>query len=548
MPQLRDSGTRSLHAAEPVPSAEMDGFCRIFGVETEYGVAVTGASRPVDAGQVAMTMFQPIVSRSRSTNTYLSNGSRLYLDVGSHPEYATAEARDPREALVQDLAGERVMRNLALKAQAKLRESYGEHATIHVFKNNVDSAGHAFGCHENYLVRRFVPLEAIEHQLLPFLITRQLYTGAGRMTPDGFQITQRADFLDEAVSSATTRSRPMVNTRDEPHADPDSFRRLHVIIGDSNRSQWATWMKLAVTHLVLCVIEEAARRGVPSGFEACALADAGAANRAVSHDVTCREARLALADPAAYREVGESLPHERPDTDSGSIVDSIPGAADSNRYGDSDGNGDAVDRAGMPTALDIQYRYLTIVERFVERHMEALKDDVQDGAAADGIGPLVADAGPSHVIAEWRSALDALRDGRIDNLADRVDWIAKKRVLDALKRRRPDATFAQLEQFELDYHDIANGRLYDSLVSRGQLRELVTASDVERAIHEPPADTRAALRGRFVTAALAAGAQFSADWTHLTVTAPQRHEAVLLNPFDADETPEFTRLMEALGR
>lgn len=117
MPQLRDSGTRSLHATEPVPSAEMDGFCRIFGVETEYGVAVTGAERPVDAGQVAMTMFQPIVSRSRSTNTYLANGSRLYLDVGSHPEYATAEARDPREALAQDLAGEHVMRNLALKAQ-----------------------------------------------------------------------------------------------------------------------------------------------------------------------------------------------------------------------------------------------------------------------------------------------------------------------------------------------------------------------------------------------------------------------------------------------
>ena len=100
-----------------------------------------------------------------------------------------------------------------------------------------------------------MPLDVIEHELLPFLITRQLFTGAGRVTESGFQITQRADFLDEAVSSATTRSRPMVNTRDEPHADPDSFRRLHVIIGDSNRSQWATMMKLATTHLVLCVIE-----------------------------------------------------------------------------------------------------------------------------------------------------------------------------------------------------------------------------------------------------------------------------------------------------
>ena len=312
MPQLRDSGTRSLHATEPVPSAEMDGFCRIFGVETEYGVAVTGAERPVDAGQVAMTMFQPIVSRSRSTNTYLANGSRLYLDVGSHPEYATAEARDPREALAQDLAGEHVMRNLALKAQRKLRESYGAHATIHVFKNNVDSAGHAFGCHENYLVRRFVPLETIEHQLLPFLITRQLYTGAGRMTPDGFQITQRADFLDEAVSSATTRSRPMVNTRDEPHADPDSFRRLHVIIGDSNRSQWSTWMKLAVTHLVLCAIEDAFRHGVPSGFEQYAFADPAAANRTVSRFLDNPRAELTLESGESVSALGLQRRYSKP--------------------------------------------------------------------------------------------------------------------------------------------------------------------------------------------------------------------------------------------
>ena len=324
MPQLRDSGTRSPHASEPVPSAEMDGFCRIFGVETEYGVSVTGASKPVDAGQVAMTMFQPVVSRSRSTNTYLDNGSRLYLDVGSHPEYATAEARDPREALAQDLAGEQVMRNLALKAQRKLRETHGERAMIHVFKNNVDSAGHAFGCHENYLVRRFVPLETIEHQLLPFLITRQLFTGAGRMTPDGFQITQRADFLDEAVSSATTRSRPMVNTRDEPHADPDSFRRLHVIIGDSNRSQWATWMKLAVTHLVLCVIEDAFRNEVPSGFEDYAFADPAAANRVVSRFPDNSHAELAL-------ESGESV-----------------------------------------TALDLQRRYYAAVEAFITNHDDAL--------------------------------------------------------------------------------------------------------------------------------------------------------------------------------
>lgn len=485
MPQLRDSGTRSLHASEPVPSAEMDGFCRIFGVETEYGVSVTGVSKPVDAGQVAMTMFQPVVSRSRSTNTYLDNGSRLYLDVGSHPEYATAEARDPREALAQDLAGEQVMRNLALKAQRKLRETHGERAMIHVFKNNVDSAGHAFGCHENYLVRRFVPLETIEHQLLPFLITRQLFTGAGRMTPDGFQITQRADFLDEAVSSATTRSRPMVNTRDEPHADPDSFRRLHVIIGDSNRSQWATWMKLAVTHLVLCVIEDAFRNEVPSGFEDYAFADPAAANRAVSRFPDNSHAELAL-------ESGESV-----------------------------------------TALDLQRRYYAAVEAFITNHDDAL------------VGSLPV-TGIKTVMGEWHRALDALDHGEYDTLADRVDWAAKKRLFDALRNRRPDVTFAQLEQLELDYHDIANGRLYGSLTSRNQLRELLTSNDVAIAVHNPPTDTRAALRGQFVRAALAAGAQFSADWTHLTVAAPERREAVLLDPFESEPTEEFTQLMRVL--
>ena len=150
---------------------------------------------------------------ARSTNTYIENGSRLYLDVGSHPEYATSEACDPMDALAVDAAGELVMRDLALDAQQRLRATHGPRATVHVFKNNVDSAGHSFGCHENYLVRRFVPLKVIEQELLPFLITRQLFTGAGRVTESGFQITQRADFLDEAVSSATTRSRPMVNTR-----------------------------------------------------------------------------------------------------------------------------------------------------------------------------------------------------------------------------------------------------------------------------------------------------------------------------------------------
>ena len=487
-------GTAS--ATGGIPAFE--GFDRIFGLETEYGVSVTGAGRSVDAGDVAMRMFRPIVSRSRSTNTYLTNGSRLYLDVGSHPEYATAEARDPMGALEQDLAGERVMARLAAQAQNDLRETYGEThretLDVHVYKNNADSAGHSFGCHENYLVRRYVPLEQVEHELLPFLITRQLYTGAGRVTDDGFEITQRADFLDEAVSSATTRARPMVNTRDEPHADPDAYRRLHVIIGDSNRSQWATWMKLAVTHLVLCVIEESARLGRPSGFDAFTLADPGEANRAVSRDLTCRTARLRLADAG----------------------------------GDGNDTGD-----GTLTALDIQYRYLGIVERFTADHDAAMRAALPDGVL-------------TRILDEWHAVLDALRDGERDRIADRVDWAAKLRLFDALHVRAERVPQARLAQLDMDYHDIVSGTLYASMLHRGAIRRLVDDTIIDRALREPPADTRAALRGRFVAAALASGARFSCDWTRLTLTSPEHREAVILDPFGCEPTDDCRRLMAAL--
>ncbi|KAB8288946.1 Pup--protein ligase [Bifidobacterium ramosum] len=493
MPQLRDSGN-SGPGSTVRQSPEFEGFARIFGIETEYGVSVTGAGRPVDAGQVAMMMFQPIVSRSRSTNTYLTNGSRLYLDVGSHPEYATAEARRPLDALAQDMAGELMMRRLAAQAQERLQATYGTGLRVHVFKNNADSAGHSFGCHENYLVRRFVSLEQVEHELLPFLITRQLYTGAGRVTDEGFEITQRADYLDEAVSSATTRSRPMVNTRDEPHADPEEFRRLHVIIGDSNRSQWATWMKLAVTHLVLCVIEESARLGVPSGFETFALAAPGEANRAVSRDLTCRNASLRMAD-------GREL-----------------------------------------TALDIQRGFLRIVERFVAGHAAAM-DAAMNGTRTDAVASR---DGIGRVLDEWRRTLDLLDAGESGRLADRVDWAAKLRLFETLHARRGGVAQSKLEQLDMDYHDIANGTLYDALLRRGAMMRLLDDGDARRALTEPPADTRAALRGGFVAAALVAGAQFSCDWTRLTLSSPEHREAVILDPFADEPTADYRQLMQAL--
>ena len=451
MPQLRDSGNHSTAPLDAHTKDEIQSFARIFGIETEYGVSVTGSDRPCDAGQTAMMMFQPIVAEARSTNTYIENGSRLYLDVGSHPEYATAEARDPMDALALDAAGELVMRDLALDAQRRLRSIQGAGSTVHVFKNNVDSAGHSFGCHENYLVRRFVPLKTIEQELLPFLITRQLFTGAGRMGEQGFQITQRADFLDEAVSSATTRSRPMVNTRDEPHADPDAFRRLHVIIGDSNRSQWATMMKLATTHLVLCVIEQAGREGT--------VMEGG--------------------------------------------------------------------------AVAIQERYLEIVERFVGQHPEVCsslpRTDVHE------------------VIRQWRRVIEAFRSGASETFADKVDWLAKRRLFDMLRNRAGSRlSVSKLEQLDMDYHDVANGALYASLCRRGAMRTLVNESQAHEAIDVPPHDTRAALRGRFIQSARSHNAQYSCDWTRLSLTSPNRMDVTLLDPFDAQPSDRFLTILEAL--
>ncbi|MDO4913752.1 MAG: proteasome accessory factor PafA2 family protein, partial [Bifidobacteriaceae bacterium] len=314
MPQLRASDTVINEDSQSLHEQYDYTFDRIFGIETEYGISVTNANsnkysdsdhsaqeyiifddisrKSMDPQSVALAIFRPVISRARSTNTYVNNGSRLYLDVGAHPEYATAEARNPYEALLQDLAGEQIMANLANKAQESLFEDSG--VKIHLFKNNVDSAGNSFGCHENYLVRRFVTLQDLEQQLIPFLISRQIFTGAGRFANNRFSITQRAEFMDEVISSATTRSRPMINTRDEPHAPAGLFMRLHVIIGDSNRLQWSTFMKLATTHLVLCVIEYARAHNVPCDFENFALQNPHAANIALSNDTTCMSPSMVL--------------------------------------------------------------------------------------------------------------------------------------------------------------------------------------------------------------------------------------------------------------
>ncbi|GAB3483238.1 Pup--protein ligase [Amycolatopsis cihanbeyliensis] len=275
---------------------------RIFGIETEFGVTCTfHGQRRLSPDEVARYLFRRVVSWGRSSNVFLSNGSRLYLDVGSHPEYATAECDNLTQLVTHDKAGERILEDLLVDAERRLADE-GIGGDIFLFKNNTDSAGNSYGCHENYLVTRAGEFSRIADVLLPFLVTRQLMCGAGKVlqTPRGavYCLSQRAEHIWEGVSSATTRSRPIINTRDEPHADAERYRRLHVIVGDSNMAEPTTLLKVGAANLVLEMIEQGVQ------FRDFTLDNPIRAIREISHDMTGRrQIRLAGGREASALEI-----------------------------------------------------------------------------------------------------------------------------------------------------------------------------------------------------------------------------------------------------
>ena len=265
---------------------------RIFGIENEYGVTCTlRGQRRLSPDEVARYLFRRVVSWGRSSNVFLENGARLYLDVGSHPEYATPECDSILDVVTHDKAGERILESLLGSAEARLREE-GIKGDIYLFKNNTDSAGNSYGCHENYLTSRDDELSTYAQVLIPFLVSRSIYCGAGKVlqTARGavYCMTQRAEHIWEGVSSATTRSRPIINTRDEPHADAERYRRLHVIVGDSNMSEYSTFLKVGAAAIMLRMLED------PSVvLRDMALENPIRAIREISHDITCqRRVRL----------------------------------------------------------------------------------------------------------------------------------------------------------------------------------------------------------------------------------------------------------------
>ena len=259
---------------------------RIYGLENEYGIICTSDRRGGKALSIqnaVMYLFREIISGRMYPDVFLENGARFYQDIGCHPEYATPECDNVSDLVSHDKAGERIIERLSIAAERKMQAD-GFLGRISVFKNNTDTPGNTYGCHENYLMDRRVSFRQLASQLIPFFVTRQVFAGAGKVKSTnrgGYAISQRAQHIREEISIATTTARGIINTRDEPHADREKYRRLHVIVGDSNMSEFATYLKIGTTAIVLRMIEDNFIK------QRLALRDSVRAIQQISEDITC---------------------------------------------------------------------------------------------------------------------------------------------------------------------------------------------------------------------------------------------------------------------
>lgn len=457
---------------------------RIVGLETEYGITCTTGegSQRLGPDEIARYLFRPVVEKYSSSNIFLPNSSRLYLDVGAHPEYATAECDNLMQLLAADRAGDRIFDDLAQQAEQVLRaEGVGE--KVYLFRNNIDSAGNSYGCHENYLVGRSVVLKKLGTQLLPFLITRQLLCGAGAITrptsgyPAGWVVSQRADHVWEGVSSATTRARPMINTRDEPHADSERYRRMHVIVGDSNMSEASTALKVGSLLLVLEMFE--------AGFD---LPD------------------LHLRNPSTHvRDIAR-------DQTGQTLLEKVDGST--------------------VTALEVQQIFCEAAEFWLQER--------PDTGTPNEVLQQVID-----LWKRMLHALHTQDFSQVDREIDWV--IKRKllqRYQDKLGLQLDDPKLAQID---LTYHDIRPGRgLFPVLEAKGLAKRWTTDAAVEEARTLAPQTTRAALRGKFLTRAEELGAPVVVDWMRLKVDQPEPRSIQLDDPFATidDRVDELIAYME----
>jgi proteasome accessory factor A len=372
--------------------------------------------------QVDGEKYTPNQQENIARNKTLENGARYYVDH-AHPEYSCPEVTNPHELVVHEKAGERIVEISRREACALLPE--GMQMLIH--KNNSDHKGNSYGSHENYLMDRRTSFKQIVEHLMPFFVTRQVYSGAGKVGSENrahrcdYQLSQRADFFETEVALDTMVKRPIINTRDEPHADREKYRRLHVIVGDANMSEYTIWLRQGTTALVLSMIEDGA----------------------VSRDLSLRDPVRAIKEVSHDPSLKQTVELQ---------------------------NGKRV------TAVQLQLEYLELAQRY---------------AAGRQLEPWAAET-----LREWEATLAALERDPLE-LADRIDWVIKKVMIERfMERKGVDWESAQVQMMDLQYHDIRPEKgLYHLLERQGQVRRVVTDGEIMRAITEPPEDTRAYFRG-----------------------------------------------------
>ncbi len=445
------------------PPLDVDPRRRILGLETEFGLHFDAPNaRAVTPEEVAGHLFHSVVEWGRSSNVFLTNGARLYIDVGAHPEYATAECDSVTQLVAHDKAGERIVHDLVAGGEARLRAA-GVDGSIYLYKNNTDSAGNSYGCHENYLVRRRADFKAFASVLLPFFVSRQIVTGSGCITRTTqgahYSFSPRADHMWEGMSSATTRSRPMINTRDEPHAHADVYRRMHVIVGDSTMAEPTTMLKVGATDLLLRILE--ARLALPE----LALANEMQAIRTIAHDISGTET-VELAD-------GRRM-----------------------------------------TAADLQESCLEAVRGQLDGVIERT-DEVEA------------------ILDLWERGVHAVRTQDPSGIDTEIEWAIKRRLIERY-RERLDCALGdpRLARLEMAYHDVSPTRgVFNRLQADGLVKRVVSDQEIAEAKSSPPATTRAALRGRFVSAALESGDDYTVDWVHLKISGAEPRTVLLKDPF-----------------
>lgn len=454
---------------------------RIMGIETEYGITASAShgQRVMSPDEIARVLFRPIVSKYSSSNIFSPNASRLYLDVGSHPEVATAECDSLSQLIAYERAGDAMVNRMAVQAEEALAAE-GEKRAVYLFKNNVDSAGNSYGCHENYLIGRHVVLKDLGKALLPFMISRQLICGAGMIKPAKgdeparFVLSQRADQVWEGVSSATTRSRPIINTRDEPHGDSKRFRRMHVIVGDSNMAEPTLALKVGSTLLMLEMLE--------AGFEV---------------------PELSVLDP---------IQHIR------TIALDSTGRAELPLEG-----------GGNTTALAIQQELCAAAERWLEYREDAGTPTAELARVVD-------------LWKRTLQAIDTQDFSAVDREIDWI--IKRGLLNRYRERLGGDWAHPKLAQIDLTYHDIRPGRgLYSVLEQRGMVEQWIDDASSNAAVDTAPQTTRAKLRGEFLAVARELNAAVTVDWTRMKVNRPEPMTEEFSDPF-VSEDPRLDGLLD----